>query len=70
MGPFRESNTKTDLTPVLNEFEYRSMIKQVDPKPVYLIGGIDIGRFLSIQNLEIMALQFAPTYSMELRWIR
>ena len=45
MGPFRKSNTKTDLTPVLKEFEYRSMIKQVDPKPVYLIGGIDLEDF-------------------------
>ena len=45
MGPFRQSSTKTNLTPVLNEFEYRSMIKQVDPKPVYLIGGIDLEDF-------------------------
>ncbi len=45
MGPFRKSITKTNLTPVLNEFEYRSMIKQVDPKPVYLIGGIDLEDF-------------------------
>ena len=45
MGPFRKSNTKSDLTPVLNEFEYRSMIKQVEPKPVYLIGGIELEDF-------------------------
>ena len=45
MGPFRQSSTKTNLTPVLNEFEYRSMIKQVDPKPVYLIGGIELEDF-------------------------
>lgn len=45
MGPFRKSNTKTDLTPVLNEFEYRSMIKQVEPKPVFLIGGIELEDF-------------------------
>ena len=45
MGPFRKSNTKTDLTPVLKEFEYRSMIKQVEPKPVFLIGGIELEDF-------------------------
>ncbi len=45
MGPFRKSNTKTDLFPVLNEFEYRSMIKQVEPIPVYLIGGIKLEDF-------------------------
>ena len=45
MGPFRQSSTKTNLTPVLNEFEYRSMIKQVEPIPVYLIGGIKLEDF-------------------------
>ena len=51
MGPFRKSNTKTNLTPVLNEFEYRLMIKQVEPQPVYLIGGIELKDFSLISKL-------------------
>lgn len=40
MGPFRESLTKSALSPVLSTLDFSEMIKAVHPIPVYLIGGL------------------------------
>ena len=42
MGPFRKSETKTDLEAKLSLKDFSEMINSVHPVPVYLIGGLAI----------------------------
>ena len=45
MGPYKKSLTKTELTPSLSKNDFISMIKQLMPIPVYLIGGVSFEDF-------------------------
>ena len=51
MGPYRNSKTKTDLTPVLSSNDYQFMIQRFDPTPVYIIGGMDLDDIILSKEL-------------------
>lgn len=66
LGPFRNSKTKSELNPQLSENDYSTIIRLLDPMPVFLIGGINSQDFTTIQRLGNHGLAVCSALSKDL----
>ena len=65
LGPYRTSQTKRDLAPVLSHAEIVEIRTLLDPVPVYLIGGLGLSDFDLIGELGVTGLAVCSALSEE-----
>jgi thiamine-phosphate pyrophosphorylase len=63
LGPYRTSQTKRELTPVLGHTEIVEIRSFLDPIPVYLIGGLELPDFDLIGELGVTGLAVCSALS-------
>ena len=63
LGPYRTSQTKSDLAPVLSHAEIVEIRTLLDPVPVYLIGGLGLSDFDLIGELGVTGLAVCSALS-------
>jgi thiamine-phosphate pyrophosphorylase len=63
LGPYRSSQTKCELAPVLGHTEIVEIRSFLDPIPVYLIGGLELPDFDLIGELGVTGLAVCSALS-------
>lgn len=63
LGPYRYSQTKQELNPVLGEAQIMEILAVLHPLPVYLIGGLKLDDFDLIDSLGITGLAICSALS-------
>ena len=63
LGPYRTSQTKRELTPILGHAEIIEIRSFLDPIPIYLIGGLGLSDFDLIGELGVTGLAVCSALS-------
>lgn len=63
LGPYRRSQTKRELNPVLEQAEIMDILSVLTPLPVYLIGGLELDDFDLIGKLGVAGLAVCSALS-------
>ena len=63
LGPYRTSQTKRELTPILGHSEIVEIRSFLDPIPIYLIGGLGLADFDLIGELGVTGLAVCSALS-------
>lgn len=63
LGPYRRSQTKRELNPVLGQAQIQEILAALHPLPVYLIGGLELADFDLIGELGLTGLAICSALS-------
>jgi len=63
IGPYRRSQTKRELNPVLGHAQILEILAVLHPLPVYLIGGLELADFDLIGELGVTGLAVCSAFS-------
>lgn len=63
LGPYRRSQTKRELNPVLGQAQIQEILAVLHPLPVYLIGGLELTDFDLIGELGVTGLAVCSALS-------
>ena len=63
LGPYRRSQTKRELNPVLGQAHIQEILAVLHPLPVYLIGGLELADFDLIGELGVTGLAVCAALS-------
>ena len=61
LGPYRYSQTKKNLQPVLSDQEFREIVEILYPTPVFLIGGLTSEDFSLLPKLGVTGIALCST---------
>lgn len=59
VGPFRFTQTKANLAPVLSDAQWRAILQRLGALPAYAIGGIEVEDFARIHRLGVRGCALA-----------
>lgn len=63
LGPYRRSQTKRELNPVLGQAQIQEILAVLHPLPVYLIGGLELADFDLIGEIGVTGLAVCSALS-------
>jgi len=63
VGPYKQTTTKKNLSEVLTSKIISEIIKNLHPKPIYLIGGIEISDIKELKQFAIKGIAISSAIS-------